>query len=259
MAGLLKKLGVYAGSVVAPKKLATARKTLRLEREIVRLKRKTAQASTLAEQVDLVLSCGPLRPTQKRTEFVQLLKLIKSQKPRRFLEIGGCRGGSMMLFCGAAAPDAHLTSIDVEYRPEQIAAYPNLAGPGQRLECVAADSHSKATQELVARKLAGHKLDVLFIDGDRSYEGVRRDFEMYAPFVRPGGLVAFHDVVWDYKTRHGRETASRVGEVPRFWAELRQTAGPVHELIDDPEQDGFGIGVLFWTGQAIELPKARAA
>lgn len=37
------------------------------------------------------------------------------------------------------------------------------------------------------------QLDVLFVDGDHSYEGVLADWLLYAPLVRKGGIVAFHD------------------------------------------------------------------
>lgn len=33
----------------------------------------------------------------------------------------------------------------------------------------------------------------LFVDGDHSYFGVKRDIELYAPRVVPGGFIAFHD------------------------------------------------------------------
>ena len=43
---------------------------------------------------------------------------------------------------------------------------------------------------------------LLFIDGDHSYEGVRRDYVDWESFVVPGGLVCFHDVGgWDGVTR----------------------------------------------------------
>ena len=38
-------------------------------------------------------------------------------------------------------------------------------------------------------------IGLLWIDGDHSVEGVRRDFEAWAPYLRPGGLVAFHDAL----------------------------------------------------------------
>ncbi len=37
--------------------------------------------------------------------------------------------------------------------------------------------------------------DLLFIDADHTYEGVRRDHLTYAEMVRPGGIVAFHDAL----------------------------------------------------------------
>lgn len=35
--------------------------------------------------------------------------------------------------------------------------------------------------------------DLLFIDADHTYEGVKADHERYAPLVASGGIVAFHD------------------------------------------------------------------
>jgi predicted O-methyltransferase YrrM len=36
-------------------------------------------------------------------------------------------------------------------------------------------------------------LDLVFIDGDHSYEAVRKDFEIISPWVHEDGIVAFHD------------------------------------------------------------------
>lgn len=46
-------------------------------------------------------------------------------------------------------------------------------------------------------------LDVLYIDADHTEEGCRRDFEHYAPFVLPGGLVIFDDYVQDNNPANG--------------------------------------------------------
>jgi len=40
-------------------------------------------------------------------------------------------------------------------------------------------------------------IDLLFIDGDHSINGCSQDFELYAPKVKPGGLIAFHDYYAD--------------------------------------------------------------
>lgn len=83
--------------------------------------------------------------------------------------------------------------------------------------------------------LAGRKADLLFIDGDHSYVGVRLDYELWKGLVRPGGYIAFRDIL-----PHAR---SSVSEVDRLWAELR----PNHkywEFISDPQQGWAGIGVI---------------
>lgn len=37
-------------------------------------------------------------------------------------------------------------------------------------------------------------IDVLLIDADHAYDGIKRDFELWSPFVRPEGLILFHDI-----------------------------------------------------------------
>lgn len=39
-------------------------------------------------------------------------------------------------------------------------------------------------------------LDLLFIDGDHSYEGVKADWDAYKSFLKPGSIVVFHDYGW---------------------------------------------------------------
>lgn len=37
------------------------------------------------------------------------------------------------------------------------------------------------------------KVEFIFIDGDHSYEGIRKDWQFYADKVSPGGIMALHD------------------------------------------------------------------
>lgn len=37
------------------------------------------------------------------------------------------------------------------------------------------------------------KIDLLFIDGDHSYEGVRKDFDLYSQILSPNGVIMLHD------------------------------------------------------------------
>lgn len=41
-----------------------------------------------------------------------------------------------------------------------------------------------------------NKLDLLFIDGDHSYEGCKADWDLYIDMVKSGGCVIFHDSGW---------------------------------------------------------------
>ena len=58
--------------------------------------------------------------------------------------------------------------------------------------------------------------------------------KMYAPLVRNGGLVAFHDIV------EGRP--EWVGGVPQLWHEIKNDSAT--EFVKDHGQGGYGIGVL---------------
>ncbi|MGB5295671.1 MAG: class I SAM-dependent methyltransferase, partial [Thermoanaerobaculia bacterium] len=73
------------------------------------------------------------------------------------------------------------------------------------------DSHRGDVLQELQSLLTGRPIDFLYIDGDHRYEGVRTDFEMYSPLVRPGGVIAFHDIAT-------RDSGYGTG---RLWAELR--------------------------------------
>ncbi|MGO8752589.1 MAG: class I SAM-dependent methyltransferase [Thermoguttaceae bacterium] len=76
-----------------------------------------------------------------------------------------------------------------------------------------------------------HPIDMLFIDGDHSYDGVRRDWDLFMPHVREFGIVVFHDTTWSLnaKPRAGgaepRRARRQVG-VSRFVEELRVAGYP---------------------------------
>jgi len=43
------------------------------------------------------------------------------------------------------------------------------------------------------------KIDVLFIDGDHSYKGVKKDFELYSQILSPNGIIIIHDTDINYE------------------------------------------------------------
>ncbi|WP_165220983.1 class I SAM-dependent methyltransferase [Aquisphaera insulae] len=193
------------------------------------------------ERIDEVvrLACrgfwGALSPIQNQVEFAEYLRRVKQLQPRCLLEIGTAQGGSLFAHTRVAAPDAHIISLDLPmgpggggYTEGRIPLYQKFALPGQKIDLVRDDSHSPAVHRKIEELLGGRSIDVLFIDGDHSYEGVKADYEMYGPLVRPGGLIAFHDTVY-------------IGDVTRFWNEVK--VGQDAEELTGPGRV-FGIGLI---------------
>jgi predicted O-methyltransferase YrrM len=180
------------------------------------------------------------------SEIAGLLRKLEAEPPHTVLEIGTANGGTLFLLTRVAAPDALLISVDLRrgqfgggYPAWRAPLYRSFAGEAQRVELVVGDSHEPRTGQRVRRLLDGRALDLLFIDGDHSYEGVRQDFADYAPLVRSGGLIAFHDIVPSGPGKHGDP-----GGVPTFWSELKTTHSDVTELVEDWEWGSCGIGVV---------------
>ncbi len=179
---------------------------------------------------------------QQRWEMRQLVGLVERLRARRVLEIGTAYGGSLYLWTRAARPDARIVSIDLppwelDDRGEahKVAALAGLARGTQRIYLLRASSHDPRTIKQLADILTTDRLDFLFIDGDHSYDGVKRDVLEYSPLVRPGGLVALHDI-----HPHSKGWG---GDVPRLWQEIKGGHEAI-ELVADRGQDGYGIGVL---------------
>ena len=66
--------------------------------------------------------------------------------------------------------------------------------------------------------------DVLVIDGDHSYDGVKFDFDHYAPLVRPGGLIViddYHSPDWPDVTRFVDDEVARRKGFSLFGASWR--------------------------------------
>jgi hypothetical protein len=74
------------------------------------------------------------------------------------------------------------------------------------------------------------------IDGDHAYDGVRRDFELYAPLVGSGCPIAFHDIL-------PHPLVERC-EVDRFWDEIKHAYRHV-EYVDPGGAQYGGVGILW--------------
>ena len=127
-------------------------------------------------------------------EAAYLFRLVQDEQPGVAVEIGRYRGGSTLLLA-AALEHGVLHSYDIATRQgrsgaeldHELTAALDRYSLSDRVRLHVEDSHTAAPIE--------PHIDLLFIDGDHSESGVRKDFERWAPLVAPGGHILFHDAV----------------------------------------------------------------
>jgi cephalosporin hydroxylase len=188
---------------------------------------------------------GIIRPIQIKEEFIELLKIFKDLNPKYILEIGTANGGTLFCFCKLTQNDATIISIDLPegpfgggYPEWKIPIYQAFAKQNQKLYLLRKDSHQQETLEEVKKILNGNQLDFLFIDGDHSYEGVKKDFEMYSPLIRKGGIIAFHDIAKNYFDPEC--------QVDLLWEDFELNSNfNLKQIIKQPFEGWAGIGILF--------------
>lgn len=209
------------------------------------LPREVERPYTAHEAMDTVFNrfFGFIRPAQFKEEILGLALVAEAVRPKTVLEIGTSTGGTFFIWSRLAAKDALLISIDLPggesdwaYPRWKEPFYKTFASKGQTIELIRGDSHSEAIVAQLKKVLGDRKVDFLFIDGDHSYEGVKKDYDLYSPFVQKGGIIAFHDIV--------EFPESTKVKVKDFWDEVKQGKS-FKEFINDPRQDWGGIGVLF--------------
>ena len=202
--------------------------------------RRIAACRTIHEWLAFI---RPMLPyTQIDSEISQLLALAAERKVRRVLEIGTAQGGTTFLL-GRAIPTAEmLATVDLLPRHRNVLRF--LCEPKCATHVLRGSSAETKVQQRIAALLYGAPLDLLFLDGDHCYDGVRKDYHWYSQFVRPGGLIVFHDIV--RAAESGSPTAGHrwVGGVPRFWHEIKSEVTRSWEFVENWNQQGFGIGVI---------------
>ena len=209
-----------------------------------RLKQLTDSLAASGSTLDLIRESfrfcnGFLSPVQVEEEIRLLIEEVRALRPATVLEIGTSMGGTLFLWCRIADPGALVISVDLPggkfgggYSRLRTPVYKRFPQPGQTLHLMRANSHAPETFAAVRERLNGRKVDFLFIDGDHTYEGVRQDWETYRTLVRPGGLIAFHDVAMNYKDTR----------VKQLWDEIRDSYQS-REYAYHP-RGFYGIGVV---------------
>lgn len=179
-----------------------------------------------------------------------LYGLCRAMQPETVVEIGSARGYSTCALALACrqngkgkvfAIDPHLRDIQwadrevddtYEFLVSRLNDYELSPSWCQVIRATTAEA-SKDWQKPV---------DLLFIDGDHSYEGIKLDFETFRPWLGEHSLVIFHDSMW---LRYGPPNPwddpverSPMG-VPRFLEELK--TGGYHLITLVKEAPGLTI------------------
>lgn len=194
-----------------------------------------------------IVAIGVFKALQKPHEFAALLNIADIEKVETILEIGVGNGGTSWAWTKLSSLK-NLIVIDLPEGPwggnrkevlEQSFDSISSNAPHVQVKAIWGNSQNSECLEEVKKTLEGGKIDLLFIDGDHSYNGVKTDFLTYTPLVKPGGLVVLHDICV-----HPEETKC---EVHKFWAELKETLPKERyvELIQEPITWG-GLGVIKW-------------
>lgn len=173
--------------------------------------------------------------SQNPKEQLMFCEYAKLRSPQTFMEIGTAEGGNAVIICQSIPSIKKFIGIDLYVRNRFVLPL--------HLDCKVFLKNGRSSSARVFAWAASKacKIDLLFIDGDHTYEGVKLDYDLYSQRVRKGGLIAFHDIVPD--KRPALQKTDYKGGVPAFWNEIKQGKKYI-EIIDDPNQDGMGIGVL---------------
>jgi predicted O-methyltransferase YrrM len=184
---------------------------------------------------------------QHPEEWTTFEALVRTLNPRTILEIGAGPGGTTQRLGHCVVPwhehrPGKMLSIDL---PSGATSGLDHEGCLKRNATIAwslapftfheflGDSKSPEALAWTLRVLGKDSVDVLFIDGDHTTDGVKFDHIVYGPLVRSGGIIAFHDIdAWAF--------ISEV-QVPTYWRD--DVKGKKLEITT---RGNFGgIGVVF--------------
>lgn len=188
------------------------------------------------------LDHGVISMTIRQSAY--LFGLIRTIGASKVIEIGRYKGGSTLLIAAAMNGRGQFWSIDIGEKESRLFAAQVVRPFDQQISDICQRFGLKA--ELIVGDsrtvdIDTGDVDLVFIDGDHSYEGVKSDFERYGKVVRVGGALLFDDAFGEavFKTDSHAETVGRLvneiiaGEEFRLvkkvnrMAHLERIAGPI--------------------------------
>ncbi|MFQ5931657.1 MAG: class I SAM-dependent methyltransferase [Nitrospiraceae bacterium] len=226
------------------RKLKEFTRTLRIPLHLLHARRRIAEfhkrPRSIEETVEWAMHLGSkgwfkMKTVQIFSEIASLARAVAQLRPGNILEIGTARGGTLFIWSQLAS--MRVVSCDLKHAGVRTHLYRAFPPPRStcRVYVLTGDSHDPEFRERVVQTFEGEPVDFLFVDGDHTEAGVEADYEDYHDLVRPGGLIAFHDIM--------ERQPFPNNQVYHFWRRLKEKAATA-EFVADPNQCGFGIGVV---------------
>lgn len=151
-------------------------------------------------------------------ESSYLFRLVNSLDAPRVAEIGRFKGGTTFFFAAAGA--RRVLSIDIDeaaasrFDPKLLKALDQV-GLVDRVELVVGDA--------TTHPVSPGTFDLVYLDGDYSYEGTKAAFEHWRPALRPGGHLVMHNI--DSSDPRAAYLGDRFAGLWRLFAELDRVPG----------------------------------
>lgn len=126
-----------------------------------------------------------------------LFGLVQQMKARKVIEVGRYKGGSTLLLAAAMKGEGTLWSIDIGEKEARMYRDGKARSFDDQLRDVCTKFGFKNVEIIVGDsrtlEIETGEVDLVFIDGDHSYDGVKNDFERFGKRVRLGGAVLLDD------------------------------------------------------------------
>lgn len=194
----------------------------------------------LREQPDIVKkNGGGLLIWQYPNQFSKYLLLLKNQQISSYLEIGCRWGGTFVLtneYLKKFSTMNKSIAIDIIESPVQEYCKSN-----QETQFLKVNSQSQEFKNFMTNNF----FDVVFIDGDHSYDGVKNDYDVCK---NNGNIFVFHDICNDV-----------CPGVVQFWKELKASQNDIYDFYEFTEQykDVFESTHQTFLGIGVAIRKIR--
>jgi len=135
-----------------------------------------------------------MSPNERFQLYYTLRQLLpEASSPLRFVEIGSFAGSSLFLTCQALkriTPQLQGFAVEPGGHPQLYEVLKHFQGDVTHLQMF---SYQAIPQLESVCESSNQLFTFIFVDGDHTYEGVRRDIIDYFPLLAPGGIMMFHD------------------------------------------------------------------